>query len=227
MTARYGVFFERGRVLDEIISQYSFVPFGELNYCWNHGIMYQRDMSVSIDYGESYFSHYINCENTEIAKKLNRGRHDLAARYCSSVLDIGIGSGEFIKESSLDTKGFDINPLGVEWLKSRGIYSDPYVDGIVTDGITFWDSLEHIPEPNKLLDLVPAGKFVFISMPIFTDLVWLRSSKHYKPNEHYYYFTLEGMTGWMKDSGFDFVEVSDHETRAGREGILSFVFLKS
>lgn len=213
--------------MDSIISKYPFVPFGELNYCVNHGIAYQRDMTTSVDYNDSYFEHYVQCESSEIAKKLNSGRSDITKKYCQSLLDIGIGSGEFIKTSPLKVLGYDINPSGVDWLKSRGIYHDPYENVPEVDGFTFWDALEHIPEPHKILELINPGKFAFISMPIFTDLTLVRESKHYKPNEHYYYFTASGMINWLKEYNFELVELSDLESRSGRERILTFVFKRT
>jgi len=212
--------------MDSVIKQYACVPFGELNYCFREGIMYQRDMTGSVEYNDAYFQHYLQIENSDIAKKLNAGRTAITDKYCKSLLDIGIGSGEFIRASKLKVLGFDINPRGVEWLKERSLFADPYVEFPDVDGLTFWDSLEHIPEPHKLLDLVPHNKFIFVSMPIFTDLVWIRKSKHYKPNEHYYYFTTDGMIQWMWGHGFVLQELDDSETRAGREDILTFVFKK-
>lgn len=212
--------------MDQIIKSYPFVPFGELNYCHQHGIMYQRDMTTSVEYGEKYFEHYVKCENSVIAQKLNEGRTAITEKYCKTVLDIGIGSGEFIKSSKLLVYGFDINPVGVQWLEEKGLFLDPYKTPQNVDGFTFWDSLEHIPEPHKILELVGREKYIFVSMPIFTDLLWVRKSKHYKPNEHYYYFTSGGMVKWLTDSGFEVVEVADFETRAGREDILTFVFRK-
>lgn len=213
--------------MDQIIKNYPSIPFGELNYCHEHGIMYQRDMTTSVDYGESYFEHYVKIENSDIANKLNKGRTEITEKYCQTLLDIGIGSGEFIRASKLKVYGFDINPVGIQWLKEKELYLDPYASPPQVDGFTFWDSLEHIPEPHKILALVPQGKYIFVSMPIFVDLLWVRKSKHYKPNEHYYYFTGSGMVKWLTDSGFEIVEVSDLETRAGREDILTFVFKKA
>jgi hypothetical protein len=213
--------------MDKIIEGYMSVPFGELNYCYKNDIMYQRDMHISIEYDKHYFAKYVSHENSEIARKLNQGRTSITEKYCLKILDIGIGSGEFIKKSNIFTYGYDINPVAIKWLMERQIYVDPYTNMPEVDGLTFWDSLEHIPNPGQLLSLIPSGKYVFISLPIFNDLLKVRSSKHYKPNEHYYYFTANGMIGWMKDSGFDLLEMSDFETRAGREDILTFVFKKN
>jgi hypothetical protein len=183
-------------------------------------------MSKSVDYDKHYFESYVRKAGTDIAKKLNVGRTAITEKYCESLLDIGVGSGEFIKESGLLVYGFDINPVAIKWLREGDIYRDPYHYMPQVDGLTFWDSLEHIPNPTELLNQVRKDMFLFVSIPIFTDLLWVKKSKHYKPDEHYYYYTAQGLMTYMNDSGFETTEISDHETRAGREDILTFVFKK-
>jgi len=62
--------------------------------------------------------------------------------------------------------------------------------------------------------------------PIFPDLTAIRASKHYRPGEHLYYFTEDGLVRWMALHGFLLRERNDFETRAGRDSILSFAFLR-
>lgn len=219
----------KNRVTARSILDYKAEPCSDLNYCVGKGIMYQRDMSRSITYDSAYFNKYLSYEDTAIAKLLNRFRIDLTEKYSKQdILDIGIGSGEFIKKSNRKVYGFDINLKAVEWLNEHNLYIDPY-SGIPEniDCVTFWDSLEHIREPWDLLDRVRNGMYVIVSMPIFDDLWDLRSSRHYRPDEHYYYFTLIGFTDYMGECGFHLVEVSDFETQAGRENITTFVFAKT
>jgi|688.fasta_scaffold17139_14 hypothetical protein len=212
--------------MDPIIARYSSISFDELSWCQNEGIMYQTDMSQSVEYGVDYYEKYVGYESTIIAKKLNEGRTNITSRFCESILDIGVGSGEFIKNSKIKTYGFDINPVAVEWLKKLDLYKDPYLDMPDVDGLTFWDSLEHIPDPNALLCLMQSNQYAFISIPIFDDLQKIKMSKHYRPNEHYYYFTQEGLKKYMEDSGFKFIACEGFEIEAGREDILTFVFRK-
>lgn len=212
--------------MDSIIKQYNARQFEELSWCQKEGIMYQTDMSRSVDYGEDYFNKYCNYEETQIAQRLNQGRTSITGRYCNSILDIGIGSGEFIKNCKIRAYGYDINPLGIQWLKDKDLYINPYESMPNVDGLCFWDSLEHIPDPNALLSKIKSGQYVFISIPIFDDLGKIKQSKHYRPDEHYYYFTKDGMIKYMTDSNFKILDVSDFEILAGREGIYTFVFRK-
>lgn len=196
----------------------------DLVFC--DGLAYQRDMTRSVEYGESYFQNYVGRENTEIARNLNLARTGLTERYCQgAILDIGVGSGEFIRSSRLKVYGFDINPWGINWLNEQGLFVDPY-QGIPADveGVTMWDTFEHIPDPLPLLAQVRSGMYVFISLPTFIFLDQVRQSKHYKPDEHYYYFTVFGLIRVMDEAGFDFVEANNAEIQAGREGITAFAF---
>jgi hypothetical protein len=213
--------------MDDVISKLPCIPFADLNYCSEFGIMYQRDMHVSIPYEEEYFQHYVELEDSEVAKKLNEARTSLTEKYCKCVLDIGIGSGEFIKKSKIKMYGYDVNPLGIKWLKEAMLFVDPYEaipDDV--DGVTFWDTLEHIAEPSKILTRFKVGTHVFVSMPIFHDLTKARFSKHYKPNEHYYYYTAEGLTYLFELFGYKLLEMSDGEMKAGRQDILAFAFIR-
>lgn len=212
--------------MDTLIKNYTAVPFDELSWCKKEEIMYQTDMTKSVEYQEDYFEKYVKYENTEISKKLNEGRTKITSEYCESILDIGVGSGEFIKSSKIKTFGFDINPKAIDWLKSNNIFMDPYQDDLKVAGLTFWDSLEHIPNPSNLLCKISKNQYVFISIPIFKNFPQIKNSKHYRPNEHYYYFTSYGLINYMKDSDFDLIKLDDFETKAGREGILTFVFIK-
>jgi hypothetical protein len=213
--------------MDKIIKNYLSEPFFELNFCKKEGIMYQNDMSQSVDYGIDYYEKYIKYESTEIAKKINKGRTAITEKYCDSILDIGIGSGEFIKSSQIKVFGFDINPFAIKWLKEKEIFINPFEKMPEVGGLSFWDSLEHMKNPNSILSLVKSGQYVFISIPIFKNLIKVKESKHYRPNEHYYYFTKKGMIKYMKDSNFSFVENQNFETKSGRENILTFVFKKN
>lgn len=211
--------------MDPLISQLSCVPFGELNYCTCYSIAYQRDMKTSVPYDEAYFQKYVGYENTDIANKINDFRTGITKKYCNTLLDIGIGSGEFIKKSPVKTYGFDINETGIAWLKERDLYVDPYRDNLSDiQGYCFWDSMEHIPQPSTLLRYLPMNSYVFISMPIFTNLLAIRSNKHYRPNEHYYYFSSDGLAAFLRMAGFGLIEISDGETQAGRQDIYTFVF---
>lgn len=186
----------------------------------------QHDMSNLVPYDGAYFDKCASYEDGDIAVRINAGRIALVDNFVgplARVLDTGIGSGEFIRKRAGPTWGRDINPNAIEWLHNRGLWADDPTDFA---GFTFWDVLEHVPEPETYLAAIPVGRHLFASLPIFDDVWKIRKSKHYRPNEHLYYWTLSGFTAWMDAHGYRRLWVGDFETRAGRDSILSFAFIR-
>lgn len=198
---------------------------GDLILCRGLGVAYQHDQSASVAYDIDYFDKYRGYEGTEIAQRINAARLDLVSRHVAGdfVLDIGVGSGEFVKNRP-NTFGYDINPAAAAWLKGCGLWSDRFED---FRAFTFWDVLEHVRDPGvDYFGRIAGGAWLFTSLPIFGDLTQVRVSKHYRPNEHYYYWTESGFVRWMARHGFTLREINEDETRAGRDSIVSFAFRK-
>jgi hypothetical protein len=208
---------------------YPDVPFGDdLRLSLEVGIAYQTDGRPYIAYDQAYYDNYVSLRGTDIARRLNESRVRFAGKYAEPVFDLGVGSGEFIASADaagLRAFGYDINPVAVEWLKKDNRYRDPY-QGQAADlpTWTLWDTLEHIPDPYALLDKVPKDTTLILSLPIFADLLKVRSSKHYKPGEHLVYFSTDGLIRFMADAGFELDAVDDGERLAGREDIAAFAF---
>lgn len=172
-----------------------------------------------MDYSGPYFEKYQALDDTPMGEALTRARVEMVARHCQSgVVDIGIGGGRFVTEA--DCWGYDVNAEAVAWLKARNRYFDIYANA--TEAICCWDSLEHIPEPEKLLAQV--GEWVFVSMPIYQDSKDCLKSKHFKPGEHLWFFTDWGFINWMDRQGFEMMERNDIESKLGREEIMSYAF---
>ncbi|MFC0710715.1 class I SAM-dependent methyltransferase [Azorhizophilus paspali] len=172
-----------------------------------------------MDYSGPYFQKYQALDATPMGEALTRARVEMVRRHTQiSPVDIGIGGGRFVL--AVGGMGFDVNPEAVAWLKKRDRYYDLYQHH--AEAITCWDSLEHIPEPERLLDHV--GEWVFVAMPVYKDAKHCLASKHYKPAEHLYYFSLHGLIGWCARQGFGCVEINEKESELGREGITSFAF---
>lgn len=131
-------------------------------------------------------------------------------------LDVGIGGGRFCEETGC--YGYDINPHAVDWLVERNRYMNPYERAM--NYICCWDSLEHIISPESLV--FSALSHLFVSVPIFKDVEDVVSSKHFRPGEHFHYWTRDGIEEFMKRQRFVLVEWNNCETLLGREAILSF-----
>jgi hypothetical protein len=172
-------------------------------------------------YDQDYFDKYVSYEGTVIEKALNTARVEFVKKHYEGwVVDIGIGSGTFVKAHG-KAYGYDINPAGVRWLKEHDLYVEP--KKIVA--ATFWDSFEHIEDPALILDEVTG--WVFMSIPLFDCHTHVMRSKHYRKDEHFWYFTYNGICKFMELHGFEFVAFSRMEVEIGREDIGTFAFKRS
>lgn len=157
-----------------------------------------------------------------------QARVDFVNRHFGgTVVDVGIGSGAFIDRRNAagagerpTTFGFDVNPVAVAWLEARSLWLDPYQ--VQVPAVTFWDVLEHIPDFGALLDRVRS--WVFVSVPIFTSAQHVLRSKHFRKDEHVWYFTSEGLIRTFDDCSFDLAAMNTIETDLGREDIGTFAF---
>ena len=67
-------------------------------------------------------------------------------------------------------------------------------------------------------------EWLFMSLPVFNDVDHVLRSKHFKPDEHFWYFTRDGLVAAMLMCGFKLVAESDVESELGREDIGTFAF---
>lgn len=177
-------------------------------------------------YDKAYFRKYQEYAATELGKALTESRLEIIKRFGldrERILDVGIGCGAFIearRETGLPTWGYDTSPVAEEWLKHRSWWADPYE--YRTPVSTFWDSLEHLRDPETLLGTVT--DWAFVTLPLFTDARHILASKHFRKDEHRWYWTREGFLNWMREQGFECLEHSTPETLLGREDIHTFVF---
>lgn len=210
--------------MDKFIAAMPSVEDGDLMLCAADGVAYQKDQAHIVNYDAEYYDKCKNYEGREIARKINAGRIALVQKHFGDGLavDVGIGSGEFIKNRP-NTYGRDINPVAIEWLKRNDLWARYLGD---FEALTFWDVIEHVPTPEDYFKQIGPGAYLFTSLPIFDDLSQIRQSKHYRPGEHLYYWTEPGFVEWMELHGFQLLERQAFEIEAGRKDILSFAFAK-
>lgn len=175
-------------------------------------------------YNEDYFEKYVGYSETPMGVRLTQARMDLVERFIGNgpVVDIGIGCGQFItaRRFPFMTRGYDVNPAAIRWLLDRGLWADPYFQD--PENATCFDSLEHMSRPDQFIERVKGH--LFVSIPIFRDREHVLSSKHFRTDEHYYYFTSDGLILYFHRLGFDLLEENRMEVALGREGIGTFVF---
>jgi len=193
---------------------------GQLQWLPEIGIGYYP--VTDAPYDAAYFEKYQQMSGTNIGLTLNAARVKLVNKYTrGEVLDIGIGSGVFLGRKN-PTFGYDINPVAVEWLKKNRLYREPWEGA---ESMTFWDSLEHIHDPTPYLQ--GCRTYAFVSCPIYESAEHILCSKHYRKDEHCWYWTEEGLCRFMSYFGFELVEHNLMETEIGREDIGTFVFKRT
>lgn len=171
-------------------------------------------------YDERYFIRYQDMSNTEMGHKITSARIDLVSHhYQGALLDVGIGAGQFVG-CRPNTFGYDVNPAAVDWLVKEGLWAELYSD--YYPALSFWDSLEHIDRPD--LAVLHAKEWVFVSVPIFENAEHILHSRHYRQDEHIWYWTHDGLLRWFDALGFDFVDGNTAESKLGRDGIGSYAF---
>jgi SAM-dependent methyltransferase len=214
--------------MDRLIASTHSFRDRDLMISTRYGVAYQVDMDTrSISYDSDYWAKVSAYESLPVAMTVNAARCELLMRYlprAARVLDYGCGNGAFIRIASgagFDVDGFDVIPEAVAMLKQWNKY---VTDPRDYDAVTAWDVIEHIDEPNIFLERIRKNAFLFVSLPVFDDLMTIRESKHYRPGEHLYYWTAGGLIRWMASRGFDFIEYNSAEIKAGRTDIGQFAF---
>lgn len=181
--------------------------------------IYPVDQSAC-PYDENYFARYQRMADTEMGRALNVARERMVERWWSGALvDVGIGSGSFV-EHRPETWGYDVNPAAVDWLRRNDRWWNPRVDPC--PAASMWDVLEHMPDFPKLLANVRA--YVFVSLPVFAGPEHVLKSRHYRPDEHFWYFSGIGFIEVMAELGWKWLETNWNESVLGRDSIGSFAF---
>jgi len=177
-------------------------------------------------YNDLYYDASVKNSQSPIAKALNEFRARIINKYVEGkILDFGTGCGALLNYRK-NIIGYDICPKSIEMLKSRGLFYDFYrndLDKEKIKGISFFDVLEHIRDPKTILNQIN-GQHVIVSIPIFRDKNHALTSKHFKINEHFWYFTDHSFVDLMESCGFHLLERTNEETKIGREDIYTYVF---
>ena len=219
--------------MDRIFELYDFEDDGEVSVCKDFGLAYQSVAhGLRIKYAGSYWQALLKRKGTPVAQRIMASRMSLLSRHLNRndrILEVGVGCGEFLESVPYDSRGYDINPVGVEWLTKCGKFHDIERDPEYRQfkGWCFWDVLEHMEVPELIFRRIVEGSTVFCSVPIIRDMDKIKESKHYKPGEHLYYWTLKAFIDWMYDWGFSLLEIEAGEMYAGREQVYSFAFKKN
>lgn len=144
------------------------------------------------------------------------------------VLDVGCAAGFFLRvmrEEGHDVRGVevseDIASHAIEHLGAENVHVgfldalQPGQEGFETgsfDLITLWDVVEHVPDPQALLNqlrrlLKPCGALILETQNVESTFASLlgRRWQHYKHEEHLYHFSPSTIRRLLTESGFQVV----------------------
>lgn len=156
-------------------------------------------------YDKSYYERYVKQAKSELGKKIYKARWELIKKYVDEgkLLDYGCGPGAFNAAcpGGFELHGFDINP-------SCGFSKIDHWER--WNIVTFWDSLEHIPDFYRELKRL-SPKWLFITCPNLEAVKGdIKDWRHYRPGEHLFYFDkysleviLESLRYKIIDHNFD------------------------
>lgn len=149
----------------------------------------------------------------------------------ATLLDYGAGVGAFI--SVMADKCGDLFWAEVNEFM-RGDLAFHYLDfreyrpgEDKPDAVTFWDVFEHLSDPWAVLEETGANT-AFVTIPYIDEFDEPKNSKHYKPNEHQWYWTRVGFMldakahGWVAEIHSD----NPEERTFRREKVASFLLTR-
>lgn len=170
-----------------------------------------------MQYNLEYFEKMLRL-NSATAEHISAIRWDFVKEIePKTVLDYGSGPGWFRAFRPDYVEHVDTYDIGQ--FPQTGIRRDVY------DLITFWDVIEHIKNLSSLSSLWTKTKYVALSIPIRYKGLKLKEWKHYKPGEHFHYFSEETIKGYFRSIGFECCKFEYPEVTCGiRKDIGSGLF---
>ncbi|MBW7956374.1 MAG: class I SAM-dependent methyltransferase [Deltaproteobacteria bacterium] len=158
------------------------------------------------EYRETYFAEKdLTFADLKLDRAALRGRR---------LLDVGCANGQFIEYANrlgMDGSGIDISVEMVEAARKSGlrcVVKDLFDMEGEYDMLTFWDVIEHVPDPRRMLEktcsLLTVNGEVVIQTPctgmiseLFGDR-WL----YYLPVQHLHLFSQESLFRLLSETGF-------------------------
>lgn len=159
--------------------------------------IYQWPLQVTAHYNAKYITHrYDSYTTTEMMSYLRLGFLKAFVQR-GLLLDVGYGNGSFVKaatKSGFDAYGNDVH--GADY----GVREKSLTGHELWDVVTFFDSMEHLPDLMPVRHLAKRAKLILVSFPnrpkdFPANLEW----KHYRPGEHLHYFSVCSLSWLLKN----------------------------
>jgi len=156
-----------------------------------------------------------------------RRRYRLIARHCprpGRALDVGCAAGYFLSVLAArgwQVSGVEVSPFVARFAREHFGLPDIRVGSLEEAGfppaafdlVTFWDVLEHLPDPRRALKTAralvrPDGVLVLETQNVRSFFARLlgRRWHHFKQPEHLYHFDRDTIGRLLLEGGFEVVE---------------------
>lgn len=190
------------------------------------------------DFHEGYYDYGDIHENSKTRQDFVRGLDlslkNIPDKDSKSILDVGFGNGYFLaiaKNLGWQIAGIDPSQKNLECAKEKygldlqcGFLEGDIPDGERFDAISFWDVIEHLPDPKaalqKCLKLLKPGGVILVGVPHDKSLLMRVASLLYHLSgggfnfgvnklyflEHVAYYDLTTLTKLFEDQGYSLKE---------------------
>lgn len=161
--------------------------------------------------------------SADFPTKVETIQKNLASKT-AKILDVGCGKGYFVKacvDQGINAEGIDLSDTAINYAKNIlgvnarcGRIEDTENQIGAYDGITFWATIEHLPDPLKTLRAINTalkpGGLLFLDTGIGHD--WLDRllpgvNQWYDPPQHLFVFSEEAIRIALTRTGFEVEKV--------------------
>jgi len=159
----------------------------------------QADLSVGVTYDAKYVADRYEAIDDRVWM-LSLRRLAVLEAFCprrGRLLDFGCGSGRFVQAARTqgwDAWGYDVTTGAGR----RSGLQGPW------DVVTFFDSLEHLPDPAAMVSQLNA-QVVMVSVPwchFPENSDWFSTWKHLRPGEHLHHWNDATLTAFFHKLGY-------------------------
>jgi SAM-dependent methyltransferase len=144
------------------------------------------------------------------------------------LLDFGCGAGQFLarmKSLGWTAAGLELSPDAIAECRAAGLevrlgtFPDASIPDAAFDVVTFWESLEHVPNPRETVAearriLTPGGRVV-LSLPLCDSLAFERLGADWYSLDlprHLSHFTRNTLERLLREQGFEEVQFRARRT---------------